>query len=314
MIILNSFSKINLGLELVSKREDGFHDIVTVFQLIDLHDRIRFKKTSGDIHLSSTDPDIPQDRSNLAVQAFLLFKEKTGITDGIDIHIEKTIPAGGGLGGGSSNAATTLIAANYLWQKNLKKHQLQKMAVTLGADVSFFLEGGTALGTGKGDILEKIKLPADYWVLLICPGIHISTQWVYERAKITLTKQEKLTKFRSIFENYDPHALHGSLVNELESVVFGRHPVLGSYKEQLYERDAFYAGMSGSGSTIYGLFSDKIRAEKARKFFSIERGINTFLCRPILSSLLEQGVHIASFVLQEQENFEGEKVNEDHRD
>ena len=306
LVTLNSFAKINLGLELLSKREDGFHDIATVFQLIDLHDRINYRKTSGNIKVSSTMADIPQDESNLAVRAFLLFKEKTGISDGINIHIEKVIPAGGGLGGGSSNAATTLLAANYMWQKNLKQNELQKMAGRLGSDVSFFIGGGTALGTGKGDVLEKIELPADYWILLVCPGIHVSTQWVYKRAKITLTKQEKLTKFRSIFEHYDPHALHGSLVNELESVVFGRHPVLSVYKEQLYERDAFYAGMSGSGSTIYGLFSDRNHAEKAGTFFSIERGIRTFLCRPILSSLLEQGVHIAPFVLQKQDNFEGE--------
>ena len=285
-LVLRSYAKINLGLQLLRKREDGFHDIVTVFQQIDLCDEITYHKIPSSIVITSTDPDVPLDDKNLIYRSFVLFRMRHDINEGLEIHIRKNIPIGGGLGGGSSNAAATLLAANRLWRMNLTQVQLREMAIEIGSDVPFFLRGGIAFGQGRGEILTPVQWPTDYWIVLVCPGIHISTSWAYSQAKIALTKEEKFTKFRSIFKSDTPHTLRTTLINELEGVVFRRHPVLREIKEQLYQRDAFYASMSGSGSTVFGLFHRKEQAEGTETFFSNERGMHTFLCRPISSCFI----------------------------
>jgi 4-diphosphocytidyl-2-C-methyl-D-erythritol kinase len=280
-----SYAKINLGLLLLSKRNDGYHDIVTVFQQISLHDDIVFRKTERDIHITCSDPMIPSDDNNLIWQAFQLFRTRARIRKGIDVQVKKRIPSGAGLGGGSSNAAVTLLAANQLWRKPFSSDQLKEMACEIGSDVPFFLLGGTALGCGRGEILSPLLWGDKWWILLVCPGIHVSTSWAYKRARITLTKQEKFTKFKSIFNTYIPRTLRSDLINELEGVVFKRHPALRTIKEKLFERDAFYASMSGSGASVYGLFSQKEKVEKAKMFFDKKKNMKTFVCRPIYSRM-----------------------------
>ncbi len=280
-ISLASYAKINLGLLILSKRKDGYHNIATVFQQIDLHDDITLRKIPDVIRIISTDPTLPLDRNNLVYRAFELVQSKLGFKGGIEIRIEKRIPMGSGLGGGSSNAAATLVGVNRLWGEKLSLSELEEMAAEIGLDVPFFITGGTALGQGRGEILTPLKWSNDWWVVLVYPGIEVSTSWAYRKAKIILTKEEKFTKFRSVFKKYDPHALRQILENDLEGVVFRRHPVLRIIKEAMYKRDAFYASMSGSGSSIYGLFLRREQAEVAQAFFSIKQGMTTFLCRPI---------------------------------
>ena len=282
-IILPSYAKINLGLILLGKREDGYHDICTVFQQIDLCDEMAFQKTPFTTHVTSTDPTLPSEEENLAFQAFHCFQKKMGIQEGIKIHIKKNIPIGSGLGGGSSNAAITLTAANILWGKQLSKDELREMAVEIGSDVPFFLLGGTALGQGRGEILTPIQRSMDYWVVLVYPGINVSTSWAYGQVRIALTKEKKLLKFSALFEGHTPQDWKEKLRNDLKSVVFQRYPALREIEEQFYKRDAFYASMSGSGSSVYGLYLHHEQAEAAHAFFSIQKGKKAFLCRPISS-------------------------------
>ena len=278
-----SFAKINLGLLLLGKRIDGYHDIATVFQQIDLCDKMLFRKTASSIRIISPDSSLPQDEQNLAYQAFTCFQDRFRIQGGIEIHIRKAIPIGAGLGGGSSNAATTLLALNELWNTQKSISDLEELAEEIGSDVPFFLRGGTALGLGRGEILESMELPTGWWIVLVHPGIEVSTGWAYSRAKITLTNKEKLGKLRSIFRQFPSRTLKAHLENELEGVVFKRHPVLRDIKEQMYKREAFYASMSGSGSSVYGLFSHRKNAETAKTFFSMQPDLKAFLCRPIPS-------------------------------
>ena len=282
-IVLPSNAKINLGLLLERKREDGYHDIRTIFQEIDLHDSLTFQKMSDGIHISSTDQTLPLDEQNLCFRAFRLLQEKLGIREGIEIHIDKRIPVGGGLGGGSSNAATTLMAACRLWEIEPMPDEFQTIAMDLGSDVPFFLLGGTALGTGRGEKLEPLSWEPDWYVVLVCPGIRVSTSWAYRQARISLTKVEKFTKFMSLLSDFSPHSLKANLGNDFEDLVFRRHPVLGEIKSDLYRWDAFYASMSGSGSTVIGLFLGREKAEKARTFFSMERKFTAIVCKPISS-------------------------------
>jgi len=278
-----SFAKINLGLLLVGKRIDEYHDIATVFQQVDLCDEMLFRKTASSVRIVSSGLTLPQDERNLAYQAFTIFRDRFRIQGGIEIHIRKAIPIGAGLGGGSSNAATTILAVNELWNTKRSTYDLEELAAEIGSDVPFFLRGGTALGLGRGEILKSMELPTGWWIVLVYPGIEVSTGWVYGRAKITLTNEEKLSKLRSIFRQFPSRTLKAHLENELEGVVFKRHPVLREIKEQMYQREAFYASMSGSGSTVYGLFMHRKHAEAAKTFFSMQPDLKAFLCKPIPS-------------------------------
>jgi len=287
LLELKAYAKINLGLYLLQKRLDGYHDILTVFQSIDLHDTLTFERTrsSGMFAISLDGIPVPLGEENLVFRAYRVFCERMHISGGLAVHIEKRIPVGAGLGGGSSDAAVTLKAMDILWETHLLQEDLERMAGEIGSDVPFFIRGGTAIGEGRGEKLTPIKLPMDYWLLLVCPGIPISTAWAYSQAKIGLTKEEKLTIFKSIFENYSHKALRASLKNELEAVVFQRHPLLRLLKDEMYQWDAFYASMTGSGSAIYGLFNSREKAEAAESFFSIDGRMRTFVCRPISSAL-----------------------------
>ena len=282
-VILPSYAKINLGLLLLRKREDGYHDIATIFQQIDLYDTLTFRKVPGTIRIAGDHSRLPVDESNLCHRAFDSFRGQLGIKEGLEIHIQKRIPMGSGLGGGSSNAAVTLLAANQLWGGRLSRTDLEEMAAEIGSDVPFFLLGGTALGRGRGEKLTRLDWDPDWWVLLVCSGIHVSTSWAYGQARIALTKVKKFSNFESILSKNSFHALKAYLSNDLEGVVFRRHPILREIKHELCERGAFYASMSGSGSAVYGLFEHRGHAEEAKTFFSIQLKMTTFLCRPMAS-------------------------------
>jgi len=280
-ITLKSYAKINIGLNIIKKREDGYHQIVTLLQQIDLHDEITFEKSGKEITITITDSDVPAGPDNLILRAFDLVRERFKIDEGLRVHLKKTIPVGSGLGGGSSNAAATLVAANIMWKLNLSITELENIAATIGSDVPFFIRGGTMLATGRGEILTPVKIEKDWLALVVSPQIHISTKWAYSRSKIALTKDENFTKFKLLFKRFDPQYLRFNIKNDFEEVVFKRHPLLLTIKEKLYEKGAFYASLSGSGSSVYGLFNQSDKAEEAVEFFSIEQRMKSFLCRPM---------------------------------
>lgn len=283
-IVQSSYAKINLGLLVLRKRSDGYHDIATVFQQIGLHDRLSFEKTDSGLSITCTHPDVPLDERNLVWKAYEAARSAFHIPFGLRVHIDKQIPPGGGLGGGSSNAAATLLAIRRFLSTHISEEQLQEVAAGIGSDVPFFLIGGTAFGTGRGEKLHPVRIPLDFRVVLVFPEIQVSTAWAYQHAKIALTNEEKLSKFRALFEQFSLHAFKAGLVNDLESVVFERHPRLRDHKSQLVKKGAFYAGMSGSGSTLYGLFSDSRTAEEAVSFFSNNQDVKALVCKPISSA------------------------------
>lgn len=278
-MIISAHAKINLGLLILNKRPDGYHNIATFFQEISLHDTLHIVKAGKGIKISCSDPDLPLDESNLVWQVFEQFRKAAGISGGIEIHIDKVIPQGGGLGGGSSDGAAVLRAANELWGTGLSREKLAEIGASVGSDVPFFIYGGSMLGEGRGEVLTAIPALANYYIVLICPGIHVSTAWAYSRSRIALTKEEKFTTFRALFPGLDPASFRANLVNEFEEIVFSEFPVLDTMKQQLYDSGAFYAGMSGSGSTMFGLFTGMKAAEKAGDLFSAD-GQRVHICRP----------------------------------
>jgi len=237
------------------KREDGYHDIESVFQQIDLADIIELTACKTGIEMICSHSDVPADESNLCYKAAHLLQKFTGKTDGVRIELHKHIPVGAGLGGGSSDAAAVLKVLNKQWHLHLGMDVLQALARQLGADVPFFLTGKTMLARGIGDILSPVRIPSDFKILIVFPGFSVSTVWAYKNYKINLTNSKKTITLADLFLA-DPDLLDLTqyLKNDLEEVVFKRHPQLDSIKSRLYSMGAFYASMSGSGSSVFGLF------------------------------------------------------------
>lgn len=278
---LISCAKVNFGLRVLRKRPDGFHDIQTILQTIDLGDELVITPTrETDIRVRCDHPDVPSGPENLAHRAARLLQREFRVQNGCRIEIAKNIPPAAGLGGGSSNAAATLIGLNRLWKLNLSNGDLIALAARLGSDVPFFVEGGTVLAEGRGERLTALQLIPDFWLVLIKPDFSIATSWAYARVKIPLTKNSldvKLKKLRQI-SNLD-HLL-SLLNNDLERAVEETYPSIGEIKKELLSKGAMGAAMSGSGSSVFGLVRTREAAEHLAKGVSCARW-QIFVVRPV---------------------------------
>jgi 4-diphosphocytidyl-2-C-methyl-D-erythritol kinase len=282
-LTLKSYAKINLCLYVLKEREDGYHEIFSVMQAIDLHDRLTLHKIQKEIVIRCDHSDVPKDENNLAYQAAdLLFKERN-LKGGVRIDIEKQIPVSAGLGGGSSNAAFTLKGINQLFDLKLSNQKLHLIGSRIGSDVPFFLYSGQAMAKGRGEKIVPIRLYRDYWLVLVCPNLMISTKTVYQNVKIDLTAGKSFINL-NFCDNKD--GFFNSLRqfnNDLEKVVINRHRIISHIKKTLENSGAIKSSMSGSGPAVYGLFEKKPQAEEvARK---LTRGDwQIFLTRPIAFS------------------------------
>jgi 4-diphosphocytidyl-2-C-methyl-D-erythritol kinase len=256
-ITLHSPAKINIGLWVGRKRSDGYHEIVTIMVPLEFGDRIVLRKIARGIRVKNTGIplNIPE-KENLAYRAAELFFATSNIRAGTEILIQKQIPAGAGLGGGSSNAATVLAGLNRLFDRPLKPPKLFAIARQLGSDVPFFLKGVPCVARGRGEKLRPVSLPM-LRVIIYYPGFSISTAWAYRaldrvRRKLTLPGiSPKIIALK--IRQKEPEGLAEQVKNSFETVVFARYPQLTAIKNLLLQNGAFIAGLSGSGSTVYGL-------------------------------------------------------------
>ncbi len=262
-------AKINLHLRILGRRDDGYHEIETVFQAIDFRDRLEIELIrENEVRIEVAGADLPRDDRNLCVRAARLFAEHCREFTGCQIRLKKNIPEGAGLGGGSSDAAATLLGLNRLFGNILDEGKLHSLARQLGADVPFFLKPGLAIGRGIGDQLEYVNTDWKYWVLLLLPTYKISTRWAYESAKLSLTSLEKNVILKGhILQEISPKDFKNIFVNDFEKIVFGNYPELRDLKASLLKMGAFFASMSGTGSTIYGLFENCETARRAAEHF-----------------------------------------------
>ena len=265
-IILSSLAKINLGLEIGPRRPDGYHQLTTLFQTINLKDRLTFeKRPDSQIILRGNRADVPWDESNLIYRSALLLRKEARLEDGVGVTVEKQIPPGRGLAGGSSNAAVTLLALNLLWGCNFKQEKLKALAAELGADVPFFLHGGLCLGTGKGEVLQEVPELPPAWVLVIVPDFSISTARAYQefdRLPPGLTSTGKESKIIQFLEQRNL-SFFKHLRNDLELAVFKIQPQLVEIKKELAAAGAELSLLSGSGSAVFGWFQDRLLARQA---------------------------------------------------
>jgi 4-diphosphocytidyl-2-C-methyl-D-erythritol kinase len=270
---VKAYAKINLGLHIVGKRQDGFHNIETVFHRINLFDEINIEN-SFDISISCTDITIPSDNNNLCWKAAELLRKELGMAKGVRIGITKNIPTGAGLGGGSSDAAAVLLALPLLWKIDVKRPIIEKLALQLGSDVPFFLQNSSAYAEGRGEVLKTIDLALPYWIVLIHPNIHLSTPWAYNRLA---EKRNGLFPVRpNMAEQFSADPIRAVLEseNDFEEIVFEEHPKIEKIKKQLKDLGAAVSLMSGSGSSMFGLFIDKSTALSAAEFFKKEHFVH----------------------------------------
>ncbi len=269
-------AKINIGLNILSKRDDGFHNLKTFFYPIyDLYDTITFEK-SDHFSFSSTEPNIKPDNSNLIVKALTEIQQIINKKLNVKIKLEKKIPIGGGLGGGSSDAAATLLSLNSLFELNLTNDQLFETALELGSDVPFFLVKKPAIGTSRGELLEFIDLKISLPILIVNPGIHLSTKETFQNITPKELGSDCYNKLLS--KQLDFLTLRECFINDFEEYVFTKHPEIGNIKDCMYKNGAKYSLMSGSGSTVFGIFDDLIKAEKTIE--KIKKNYFTFISHP----------------------------------
>ena len=260
-------AKINLGLAVLGPREDGYHELRTIFQTVSLCDRVVLRRARSGVSVNCPAlPDLGAD--NLAHRAARLFIERTGAVGGVRIDLEKRIPAGGGLGGGSSDAAAVLLGCCRLFNRAPGAGELRTWAAELGSDVPFFLDGGSALGSGRGEILDPLTPFAGAVVGLIhIPGCGLSTAEVFRQLRpAALTgSTRKLTILLACWQEGDLRRLASGLFNDLEPPAFALAPGLADAKEALYAAGAYGALLCGSGSSVFGLFGSDGEAELARR-------------------------------------------------
>lgn len=256
----NSFCKVNLLLNILGRRPDGFHELETVMQPVSLCDRLEFAATGQGIELTCSDPRLPTDGANLVHRAATAFFAAASVNAGVRIHLEKRIPLAAGLGGGSGNAATTLLGLNELFGLPLASDELQRLAAALGSDVPFFLQSRPALATGRGELIQPVEPFAalrDAVLLLIHPGFGISTAWAYQQlanypAALNGTPG-RAQRLLSWLQEPDLTAAGTEFYNSLEAPALRKYPLLALYQEFLREHGAAATLMSGSGSTTFAL-------------------------------------------------------------
>ena len=255
-MLLRAFAKINLDLRILGRRPDGYHELKTIFQAIDWHDEILLEPAAT---FEFSAPGTPEDGSNLVVRAVRAYERLAGIEARVRIRVTKNIPVGRGLGGGSADAAVTIIGLQRMFKRALPFEEVPNVLRDLGSDVPFFALGGRAAGYGRGDEVYKLDDAADYWVLLVDPDVAIATKDAYS----WLTLPDKSNNIEGFRDDTELDCAGDVWTNDFEGPIFARFPQLAAIKEELLDLGAYRAALSGSGSTVFGQFqmvSEAVRA------------------------------------------------------
>lgn len=280
MLTLQAPAKINLGLAVLGRRTDGYHDIATLFLKLSLADTVHLTLQAGTITVDCTHPEVPTDARNLVYRAAAALQP---LAPGCGVHIglEKAIPVAAGLGGGSSDAAATLLGLNTLWHLGLSAEALHGYAARLGADVPLFLTSMVAaMGSGRGDELTPVACPCDFTLVLVKPPIAVSTAWVYQQGRFELTApRQEITILRQCLESGDIEGLGAACFNDLEAVVLSHCPVVHDVKQALRQPGVLGVCMSGSGPTVYAVCASALVAHEVAAAVQ-QNGWGVWVCRP----------------------------------
>jgi 4-diphosphocytidyl-2-C-methyl-D-erythritol kinase len=273
-LTFSAHAKINFGLFILERRPDGYHNIETVFHRIDLSDEIELLR-SPEIRVVTTDPDVPSNERNICYKAAQILRHQLGVKEGVTITLRKNIPVGAGLGGGSADAGALLRELPGFWGRSIEEPALQQIALQLGSDVPYFLNPGSALARGRGELLDYFTLDIPYTIQVCYPHIHVSTAWAYANVKPDANAPQLDLRGLLLHGLKTPARLVRELRNDFEPVVFRHWPEILGVKEAMLRCGAQYASMSGSGSAVFGLFSKMDDARDADGVLSA-KGYVTF--------------------------------------
>ncbi|NLJ78064.1 MAG: 4-(cytidine 5'-diphospho)-2-C-methyl-D-erythritol kinase [Tissierellia bacterium] len=279
-IVLESYGKINLSLDVLYRRDDGYHELNTIMQEISLKDRVILRDRKNGIKIECNKAEVPLDRNNLVYRAWEKLSEEMEIDRGIHIILDKEIPVAAGLAGGSSNAAAVLKGLNILWDLNLSEEELRRIGVCLGADIPFCIMGGTAHARGIGEELTKLRCFSDKMVLLVDMGIPISTPYVYDNLDLDSRDRIDINEMVRYIEDDDLPNVARNMENMMEDTVIRRYPIVGNVKEYMLRGGALGSIMSGSGPTVFGLFDDEEKLHRCREGLK-DRIKATYIARTI---------------------------------
>jgi len=279
---IRTLAKVNLYLEVLGRRADGYHDVVSVMQSVTLADDLEIEERPSGIEVVCDAPGVPTDESNLVARAWRRFRLHAGGPDGLRVRIGKRIPVAAGLGGGSANAAGVLAGLSAM---RGGRPDLARLAAEVGSDVPFFLEGGTRLAGGRGTDLEPLPALPPCWIVLACPDVRVETRWAYGRLKLPLTRdREFLTMILAGLRQGDARAVAGGLFNRFERVVFGAYPELDDLKGEMLRRDALGVVLSGSGPTLLAVSESQETASALSAWLS-KQGVRSFVTEPARKGL-----------------------------
>lgn len=260
---IKAYAKINIALDVVGKRDDGYHLLRMIMQTVDLYDEIEIKKIDSGIKLNCNKVYVPTDHRNLAYKAASLFKETYNIKEGVSIDLVKNIPVSAGMAGGSTDAAGVLKIMNRLFKVNASNEELKKLGVKLGADVPYCINGGTALCEGIGEEITQLKPFKDKIVVIVKPPFGVSTKEVYKSFDLSkVINHPKVDDLIKAMNNDDIHFVAHNMRNLLENVTLRKHRVISSIKEKISNLDSIGTMMSGSGPTVFAFFDDMLKAQK----------------------------------------------------
>jgi len=260
---LNAYAKVNLALNVLGPRGDGFHEIETVLHTIALHDKVTLREREEGIEVRTDSPDVPQDARNVVVKAAQVLRDSFGVQRGVEIDIRKGIPVASGLGGGSSDAAITLLGLVQMWKIRLNGRGLMSLAASLGSDVPFFLEGGAAVARGRGERVTWLPPLPTTWVVLARPRVEVSTAWAYQHLDLRAVHARPDTAAMvEAMRREDLPGVGRLMANVFEDLLTRTHPVVADLKRRILAGEAYGATLSGTGPTVFGLMANEAAARK----------------------------------------------------
>ncbi|HHV07047.1 MAG TPA: 4-(cytidine 5'-diphospho)-2-C-methyl-D-erythritol kinase [Firmicutes bacterium] len=275
------WAKLNLGLKVGGKRPDGYHSIISVMQTVSLADQVKLELKKDGISLEVTGAKLPTDDQNLAVQAARLIQSRFQVSEGVHIRLIKNIPLAAGLAGGSADAAAVLYGVNELWNLGLGIKDLTQLAAEIGSDVPFALCGGTGLAQGRGEIVSPLPSLPDCYLVLACPPVAVSTPWAYNELDRSSVKPQlvNIDKLIAALKEKDLDEIAAAMANSFEPVVVAHFPIIRDIKQALLDSGAIAALMSGSGPTVYGIFTSLNKAKHAVS--TLNTDIITHVAKPV---------------------------------
>ncbi len=277
---LNAYAKVNLALNVLGSRDDGYHDVETVLHTIDLHDAVTLREREEGIEVRTDSPAVPADARNLVVRAAQVLRDTFGVQRGVEIDIHKGIPVASGLGGGSADAAITLMGLVQMWKIRLNGRGLLSLAASLGSDVPFFLEGGAALARGRGERVSWLPALPTTWLVLARPRVEVSTAWAYGSLDLpSVGARPDPGAMVEAMRREDLQAVGRLLGNVFEGLLVRTHPVVGELKRRILAGEAYGATLSGTGPTVFGLMANEAAARKTAEDLSALPDVEVLVSR-----------------------------------